>query len=82
MSYNLVLDFNKGFISIDNEISRMSDFLARQPRTRIEHDIFMLVKSFYVPKKDVSQLEIEYDDISELVASDMAKGDNHSKCLL
>jgi len=78
MSYELNLDFLGGKVTINGVETGMGEFA---PKNGIELEIKKVIDKFYTPA-DANQLVIEYDDISDLVRSDMFKGDNHSQCLI
>ncbi len=78
MSYAVNLDFLGGKVTINGIETGMGEFA---PKNELEQEIKKVIDRFYTPA-NASQLAIEYDDVSDLVHSDMFKGDNHSQSLI
>jgi len=78
MSYTVNLDFVTGIVTLNGKKIPMGTF---HPSNELETEVKKVVDRFYTPVY-VQQLNIEFDDVTELVESDLFKGDNHSQHLL
>lgn len=78
MAYNVNLDFVTGMVTLNGKEIPMGGF---NPSNELETEVSKIIDKFYTPVY-VQQMNIEFDDVTELVKSDMFKGDNHSQELL
>lgn len=78
MVYNVNLDFVTGIVTLNGKEIPMGGF---SPSNELETEVSKIIDRFYTPVY-VQQMNIEFDDVTELVESDMFKGDNHSQELL
>ncbi len=82
MGYKVNLDFVEGKLNLNGKEYLMDTFT---PTNELETEVKNIIDRFYTPVY-VQQMSIDFDekndDISELVKSDMFKGDKHSQDLL
>lgn len=53
------------------------------PKSRSEQNVLRTLEAYIAElPENIAQIEIEYDDVTQLVMSDMFKGDTHSQGLL
>lgn len=78
MGYKVNLDFVTGKITLNGKEMEMDTF---RPTNELETEVKNIIDRFYTPVY-VQQMAIEFDDVNELVESDMFKGDDHSQGLL
>lgn len=78
MSYKVNLDFVNSKVTINGKTVPMEEF---SPNNELECSIQKVIDEFFIPVS-AKQIEIEFDDVSELVRSDLFKGDNHSVGLI
>lgn len=92
MSYSVNFDLDHGIITVDQKNYTLKELESKLPKSKIDNEVIKTYKSLLDARKGTIEalnrsqlilgLNVEYDDVSELVASDMFKGDNHSRALI
>lgn len=71
-------------VSINGKRYTQKELEDLPAKNKLENGVLRTLKEIMQEPKviNLAQIEIEYEDVSELVKSDMAKGDYHSTPLL
>lgn len=73
-----------GCVSINGQHYTKQELSEKSLKDKTEQSVLRTLEDIMQQHKqqELLQLEIEYDDVTQLVMSDMFKGDNHSKALI
>lgn len=73
-----------GCVSINGQHYTKQELSEKSVKDKTEQSVLRTLEDIMQQheQQKMLQIEIEYDDITQLVMSDMFKGDNHSQALI